>query len=78
MNKKMKVLLSALLMITALVFVYMRYFHPFPISIEVIQTNPSSDITTSQEVMTTMRKAFPEMPDLQVSYQSVHNTFSSH
>ncbi|MFE6076128.1 hypothetical protein ACFVQB_16755 [Paenibacillus sp. NPDC057886] len=77
MNKKMKVLLSALLMITALVFVYMHYFHPFPKGIEVIQITPSSDITTSQEVLTTIRKAFPKIPDPQISYQSVHNIFSS-
>ncbi|OAX47668.1 hypothetical protein [Paenibacillus sp. AD87] len=77
MNKKMKVLLSVLLMITTLVFVYMRYFHPFPKDIEVIQITPSSNITSSQEVLTTMRKAFPKIPDPQVSYHSIHKIFSS-
>ncbi|MFJ2044262.1 hypothetical protein ACIOBL_11680 [Paenibacillus taichungensis] len=72
MNKKMKVLLSVLLIITAFVFVYMRYFHPFPKDIEVIQITPSSDITSSQEVLITMRKAFTKIPD-----QTIHKVFSS-
>lgn len=65
MTKKIKVLLSALLLITAIVFVYMRYFHPFHKDIEVIQITPSSDLKTSQEVLITMRKAFPKIPDPQ-------------
>lgn len=77
MNKKMKVLLSVLLMITAFIFVYMRYSHSFPKDIEIIQITPSSDLTSSQEVLTTMRKAFPKLPDPQVSYQSIHRIFSS-
>jgi len=74
----MKVLLSALLIFTAIVFVYMRYFNPFPKDIiEVIQVTPSSDLKTSHEVLTTMRKAFPKIPDPQFSYQSIHKMFSS-
>jgi len=78
LNKKMKLLLSVLLIITAFVFVYMRYFHPSPKDIEVIQITPSSDLTSSQEVLTTMRKAFPKIPDPQVSYQSIHRISPSH
>ncbi|MGC5773370.1 hypothetical protein [Paenibacillus pabuli] len=77
MNKKMKVLLSVLLIVTAFVFVYMRYYHPFSKDIGVTKVTPSSDITSSQEVLTTMRKAFPNIPDPQVSYQSIHKIFSS-
>lgn len=66
MNKIMKVLLSALLIFTAIVFVYMRYFNPFPKDIiEVIQVTPSLDLKTSQEVLTTMRKAIPNFPTSQ-------------
>jgi hypothetical protein len=62
----MKVLLSALLIFTAIVFVYMRYFNPFPKDIiEVIQVTPSLDLKTSQEVLTTMRKAIPNFPTSQ-------------
>jgi hypothetical protein len=73
----MKGSLSILLAITGIVFVLTRYFSSFPQDIEVIQITPSSDITSSQEVLATMRKAFPKLPDPQVSYQSIHKIFSS-